>query len=65
MALNDELALVPKKVNNSGESHEEHSLKDIIEFERYRKQNSDEEATPQIGKLGLPIFRTRIRHGRP
>lgn len=65
MAIDDNPQLNPKKATVAGESTEEHSLADRVEFERYAKSVQDEAATPAVNKTGLPIFRTRFRHGRP
>ena len=65
MATDDNPQLQPKKTNISGESVEEHSLADRVKFEQHQSANTDSTATPTAGKLGVGIFRTRIRHARP
>lgn len=57
--------LNPKTTKIAGETVEEHNLRDRIAYERYLNQQTDQTAQPTPNKLGLGIFRTRIRHGRP
>lgn len=65
MATDDDPQLQPKKTTVGGESVEEHSLADRVKFEEHQNANQDASATPTSGKLGLGVFRTRIRHARP
>jgi hypothetical protein len=65
MATTDDPQLKAKKTNVGGESVEEHSLADRVKFEQHSTAQQAQTATPAVGKTGLPVFRTRMRHGRP
>ena len=65
MAIEDDPQLNVKKATVGGESFEEHSLSDRVKFEEHEAAQGDRTSTPQKNKLGLGIFRTRVRHGRP
>ena len=65
MATTDNPQLNPKKTNVGGEAVEEHSLADRVKFEQHSTAQQAQTAVPAVKKMGLPIFRTRMRHGRP
>ena len=65
MATDDNPHLVPKKQTIGGETVEEHSLADRIKFEEHQNAQGDANATPANGRLGLGVYRTRVRHPRP
>lgn len=65
MAIEDDPELQPKKVTVGGESFEEHSLTDRIKFDEHQAAQADRTSTPTKNKMGLGIFRTRMRNGRP
>lgn len=65
MAIEDNPELNAKKVMVGGESFEEHSLADRVKFDEHQSSQQDRTAKPQKNRLGLGIFRTRVRHGRP
>jgi len=65
MAIDDNPETKARKVSVAGETTEEHSLPDRIKFEEHQTAQTDASATPQVGRLGLGVFRTRIRNGRP
>lgn len=65
MATDDNPQLKPKKQTIGGESVEEHGLADRVAFEKHQAAQQDATATPTDGKLGVGVFRTRIRHARP
>ena len=65
MATTDDPQLKLKKTNVGGEAAEEHSLADRVKFEQHSSAQQAQTATPAVKKTGLPIFRFRMRHGRP
>ena len=61
----DELASLPKKTQTGSEMTEEHSLADQIAYDKHKATKGSRTAEPEEGRTGLPIFRSRFRHGRP
>lgn len=65
MATDDNPQLQPKRSTVAGETVEEHSLADRVKWEEHQAAQADRTATPAVNKLGLGVFRTRMRNGRP